>query len=181
MRWRRGFERVSGVMVTRWLLLAVSLLLVARTTAHAGDATAVSDSQARWALFKPDQISWRDGPPSLLTGAKMAVLEGDPAKEGFFTIRLKLPDGFRVLPHWHPKTERLTVISGTVNLGTGEQFDPNSKAILALPAGTYSSMPPKMAHFAWMKGETILQLSSIGPWEVVYVNPADDPRAHPKQ
>ena len=132
------------------------------------------DSTRRWALFTPDQIAWRDGPPSLLPGAKMAILEGDPAKEGLFTMRLKLPDGFRVFPHWHPKTERLTVIQGIVNLGTGDRFD--AAATQALGAGTYSSMPPKMTHFAWMKGETILQLSSMGPWEVIYLNPADDPR-----
>ena len=87
---------------------------------------------------------------------------------------LKLPDGYRVFPHWHPKTERLTIIQGVVNLGTGDRFD--AEGTRALSAGTYSSMPPRMAHFAWMKGETILQLSSIGPWEVVYVNPGDDPR-----
>ncbi len=110
----------------------------------------------------------------MLAGAKMAILEGDPGKDGFFTMRLKLPDGYRVLPHWHPRTERLTIVQGTVNLGTGERFD--AGATQALTAGTYSSMPPRMTHFAWMKGETILQLSSIGPWEVVYVNPADDPR-----
>jgi len=108
----------------------------------------------------------------------MAILEGDPAKEGFFTMRLKLPDGYRVLPHWHPRTERLTIIQGIVNLGTGERFD--TAATQTLPAGAYSSMPPKMPHFAWMRGETILQLSSIGPWEVVYVNPTDDPRSHAK-
>jgi hypothetical protein len=135
-----------------------------------------SSPAPRWELFKPDQIPWRDGPSSLLPGAKMAVLEGDPAKEGFFTMRLRLPDGYRVFPHWHTRTERLTIIQGIVNLGTGDHFD--AGATQPLSAGTYSSMPPKMTHFAWMKGETILQLSSIGPWAVVYVNPTDDPRIH---
>src|SRR4029453_3449638 len=127
-----------------------------------------------WALYVPGAIEWKAGPDSLAPGARMAVLEGDPSKDGFFTIRLLMPDGYRVAPHWHPKTERLTIISGTVNLGTGDRFD--ATATKALPAGTYSSMPPKMTHFAWMKGETVLQLSSIGPWQVIYVDPADDPR-----
>ena len=129
---------------------------------------------ADWALYTPTDIRWTDAPPSLSPGAKMAILEGDPSKDGFFTMRLRLPDGYRVAPHWHPKAERLTIISGTVNLGTGDRFDPT--ATRPLPAGTYSSMPPKMTHFAWMTGETVLQLSSIGPWEVIYVDPADDPR-----
>src|SRR5262249_33984498 len=127
-----------------------------------------------WALYLPTDVAWQPGPASLPPGAKVAVLEGDPAKEGFFTMRLLLPDGYRVAPHWHPKAERLTIISGIVNLGTGKRFD--TTGTKALPAGTYSSMPPKMTHFAWMTGETVLQLSSIGPWQVIYVDPADDPR-----
>jgi len=165
-----------------WAVLGVSLLLLLLSPSgvHSEDARQLAGSgpDLRWDLFKPDQIQWRDGPPSLLPGAKMAILEGDPAKEGFFTMRLKLPDGYRVLPHWHPRTERLTIIQGIVNLGTGDRFD--TAATQTLPAGAYSSMPPKMPHFAWMRGETILQLSSIGPWEVVYVNPTDDPRSHAK-
>lgn len=129
---------------------------------------------AAWGLYVPTEIPWTPGPNSLAPGAKMAVLEGDPSKEGFFTMRLLLPDGYRVNPHWHPKTERLTIMSGTLNLGTGDRFD--AAATKALPAGTYSSMPPKMTHFATTTGETILQLSSTGPWEVIYVDPADDPR-----
>jgi hypothetical protein len=127
-----------------------------------------------WALFVPSQVVWQPGPTSLAPGAKMAVLEGDPSKEGFFTLRLLLPDGYRVNPHWHPKTERLTIISGTLNLGMGDRFDAN--ATKPLPAGTYSSMPPKMTHFGTTTGETVLQLSSMGPWQVIYVDPADDPR-----
>jgi len=165
-----------------WAVLGVSLLLLLLSPSgvHSEDARQLAGSgpDLHWDLFKPDQIQWRDGPPSLLPGAKMAILEGDPAKEGFFTMRLKLPDGYRVLPHWHPRTERLTIIQGIVNLGTGDRFD--TAATQTLPAGAYSSMPPKMTHFAWMRGETILQLSSIGPWEVVYVNPTDDPRSHAK-
>jgi len=151
--------------------LAASLVIV---LVRASGVLADDPGAPKWDLFKPEQIEWRDGPPSMLPGAKMAILEGDPTKEGFFTMRLKVPDGYRVLPHWHPRTERLTIIQGVVNLGMGDRFD--AGAAQALSAGTYSAMPPRMTHFAWMKGETILQLSSVGPWEVVYVNAADDPR-----
>ena len=64
-------------------------------------------------IFTPKEIAWKDGPASLPPGTKMAVLEGDPTKEGPFTMRLKAPDGYQIPPHTHPKTERLTVISGT--------------------------------------------------------------------
>ena len=89
-------------------------------------------------------------------------------------MRLKMPDGYRIPAHSHSQPERVTVLSGTLYLGMGD----GAKAGSATPlgAGSYSSMPPKMVHFGWMKGETILQLSSIGPWTVTYVNPGDDPR-----
>ena len=158
------------------LVLSTLLLVAAPIRGHADEA----GGAPHWEPLTPDAIQWREGPPTMLPGAQMAILEGDPAKDGFFTMRLKVPDGYRVMPHWHPKTERLTVIKGVVHLGTGDRFD--AKATRALPAGTYSSMTPHMTHFAWMEGETILQLSSIGPWAVIYVNPADDPRvAQPRK
>ena len=162
-------KRVAAVVALMWAAVA-SLSVLETSLADEQKKAAVGS----WALYVPSEIAWKAGPESLAPGAKMAVLEGDPTKDGFFTIRLLLPDGYRVAPHWHPKVERLTIISGTVNLGTGDRFD--ATATTALPAGTYSSMPPKMTHFAWMTGETVLHLSSIGPWQVIYVDPADDPR-----
>jgi hypothetical protein len=63
----------------------------------------------------------------------VAVLEGDPAKEGFFTMRLWLPDGFKIQPHCHPKVEHVTVISGTFNVGMGDKFD--QAVTRTMPAG----------------------------------------------
>jgi quercetin dioxygenase-like cupin family protein len=125
-------------------------------------------------ISRPEELQWRDGPASLPPGARMAVLEGDPAKEGPFTMRLKAPDGYRIPPHTHPKTERLTVISGTFLLGMGERFDPDGLA--AMPAGSYGFWPAGMAHYVQVRGETVVQLHGNGPWQIVYVNPADDPR-----
>jgi quercetin dioxygenase-like cupin family protein len=89
-------------------------------------------------------------------------------------MRLRLPDGYRIPPHWHPKVEHVTVISGVLNLGTGRTFD--QSATRELPAGTFGYWPAGMRHFAWARGETVLQLHGFGPWRVIYVNPADDPR-----
>ncbi len=125
-------------------------------------------------LYPSDQISWRAGPPSLPKGALMAVLEGDPTKEGPFVFRLKLPDGYRVAPHTHPKTERVTVISGTFNIGMGETFD--AGATRPMRAGTYGYWQAGMAHFVWVKGETVLQFHGMGPWSIQYIRPEDDPR-----
>lgn len=125
-------------------------------------------------IYPSDKLSWHEGPPSLPKGAMIAVLEGDPAKEGPFVFRLKIPDGYRVPPHTHPKTERITVISGTFNIGMGDRFD--GKATQAMLAGTYGYWPAGMKHFVWAKGETVLQFHGTGPWTIQYVNPDDDPR-----
>ncbi|MEO7674965.1 MAG: cupin domain-containing protein [Pyrinomonadaceae bacterium] len=129
-------------------------------------------------IYTASGIKWTTGPASLPLGAKLAVLEGDPTKEGFFTMRLWLPNGFRISPHWHPKTEHVTVISGTFNLGMGEKFD--QKTTRAMPAGTFGFWQEGMRHFAWAKGDTVIQLHGIGPWTIKYVSPADDPRNQKK-
>ena len=104
----------------------------------------------------------------------MAVLEGDPTKEGPFVVRFQFPDGYHVSPHTHPKTERVTVISGTLHLATGEALDRTSAK--KLPAGSFGYWPAGMKHTAWSEGETVIQLHGTGPWQINYVNPADDPR-----
>ena len=124
-------------------------------------------------IMNEGDIKWGDAPPTLPAGAKMAVLQGDPGKAGMYTIRLKAPDGFKVAAHWHPAAEHLTVISGTFNLGTGDKLDETKTT--AMTAGAFGSMPAKMRHFAWMKGETEVQVSGMGPFQINYVNPADDP------
>lgn len=126
------------------------------------------------ATFLADQIPWAPAGDALRPGAMAAVLEGDPSKPQLFTMRIKFPDGFRIAPHWHSNWEHVTVISGTFNLGMGETFDETKGT--ALPAGSFTFMAPKMRHYAWATGETVVQLHGTGPWDIIYVNAADDPR-----
>jgi len=125
-------------------------------------------------LYPPTAIEWKAGPAALPPGAKMAVLEGDPTKEGPFVVRFRFPEGYHVPAHTHPKTERVTVISGALSLATGEALDRNSAT--KLPAGSFGYWPAGMKHTAWSDRETVIQLHGIGPWQINYVNPADDPR-----
>ena len=114
--------------------------------------------------FTPDTIPWGPAPPVVRPGAQFAVLEGDPtASTGDFTIRLKMPDGFRIAPHFHPNRENVTVISGTVNIGTGDKLDP--KKTEAVKAGGFFHMPKGMHHFGVMSGETIIQANEIYVFE----------------
>ena len=75
-------------------------------------------------IVTPDQIQYGPAPAFLPSSAQLAVLEGDPtASAGDFTVRLKMPSGNRILPHWHPNRENATVISGTFKVGMGDTFD----------------------------------------------------------
>ena len=125
-------------------------------------------------MLSPQEIKWASGPPSLPPGAEVAVLYGDPGKDGLFAMRLKLPKGYKIAPHTHPKPQVVTVISGTFRLGMGETADQSKGKPLA--AGSFFAMPPGMAHFAFADEDTVVQLNSTGPWALTYVNAADDPR-----
>jgi quercetin dioxygenase-like cupin family protein len=125
-------------------------------------------------LVMPDRVSWGPGPAALPPGAKAAVLVGDPGKAGPFTLRLSLPDGYRVPPHSHPADELVTVIEGTFRVGMGDEFD--ASALTTLPAGAFVALQPGTHHFVQAQGTTVVQIHGIGPWKVNYVNPADDPR-----
>ncbi len=120
------------------------------------------------------EIQWADAPPFLPAGAKFTVLQGDPGKKGVYTIRLKIPSGYRIPPHTHPTTENVTVISGTMNFGMGATFD--DKSGKAVEAGGFASMPAGMEHFAWATGDTVVQVHGVGPFQIHYCHPEDDPR-----
>jgi hypothetical protein len=124
-------------------------------------------------IVKPGDLKWADV-PSLPPGAKAAVIEGPMNEAVPITARLKLPANYKVPAHWHPNVERITVLSGTLNLGMGDKLDP--KKTTALGPGSISIMQSKTNHFAWTKTATVLQLNTTGPWDLTYVNPADDPR-----
>jgi quercetin dioxygenase-like cupin family protein len=155
-------------MQTGWY--ATAAIFIA-TLAGTPIVCAQTDQQHR--VVRPGDLKWKDL-PSLPQGAKVAVIEGDPSKEGFTTIRVKLPPNYKVPAHYHGTVERSTIIAGTLYIGMGEKFD--DKKMTPMPAGTVLLMPPQMPHFASTKGDVIFQLNVQGPWTVTYINPADDPR-----
>jgi quercetin dioxygenase-like cupin family protein len=143
-----------------WISLALlfMVLLVWVTAGSAAEHKKMAPSTTS-IIVTPDEIRWKEGPPTLPL-AKMAILDGDPHKRGFFTMRLKLPVGTKIPPHVHDNVERVTVISGKFNLAMGDKPE-NPKV---LPAGSYFSLPPKTVHNAWVDEETIVQITSMGPW-----------------
>lgn len=154
------------------------LLLASAVVAAAGLASVAASEMGDHKMLTPQEVKWAPGPASLPAGAEAAVLYGDPTKEGLFAMRLKLPKGYRIAPHTHPKPEIVTVISGVFKLGLGEKAD-DSKA-KAMPAGSFLALSPGTAHFAAAEEEAVVQLNSTGPWALNYIDPKDDPRAKPK-
>jgi hypothetical protein len=145
---------------------------VARSQAPTAGTTAAATPMEHTAL-SPSDIKWGDPPPFFNKGAKFAVLVGDPSKPGaYYAVRLKMPSGYKVMPHWHPMDENVTVISGSFAVGMGDKMDPKAKA---LPTGSFFSMPAKMHHFAFAKGETTVEVSGVGPFALTYIDPKDDP------
>lgn len=125
-------------------------------------------------MVLPNQLEWKQAPPSLPPGAKTAVLEGDPGKAGPFTMRIQMPTGYKIKPHTHPAAEHITVLQGKFQMGLGDKWD--DKALHDIPAGGFAVMQVGTRHYASCKQACTVQLHGIGPWGITYVNPADDPR-----
>jgi quercetin dioxygenase-like cupin family protein len=121
----------------------------------------------------PDTLKWVE--PPTLPGARLAVVQGDPSKEGLFVYRIKMPANYKIPPHTHKASENVTVLSGVFSIGLGEKFDQGSGQ--ELPVGGFVSIPPKHPHYAWSGNqETVVQVHGVGPTDLTFVNPADDPR-----
>ncbi len=124
--------------------------------------------------FTPDQVKYGPAPPFLPAGAQLAVLEGDPmASSGDFTIRLKMPDGYKIAPHTHPHRENVTVLSGTLKVGMGDQFDAGK--MMSFGTGSFAYLDPSVHHYAMASGATVIQIHGMSPAKFNYINPADDP------
>jgi ketosteroid isomerase-like protein len=121
------------------------------------------------AIVPASAVKW----PFLPKGAKLAVLVGDPGAPEPFTIRLQLPDGYKIAPHTHPTDEHVTVMSGVFRAAMGTTWD--DKALGDFAPGSYANMAATMPHYAVAKGVTVVQVHGVGPFVVNYVNPADDP------
>lgn len=169
--WELTFAMKVGSMKQKknWTVMAVALLwgmigvfIVAAQTSSAKHA------------FTPEAIPYGPVPAFVPAGAQLAVLEGNPAAaSGDYTIRLKMPDGYRIAPHWHPQRENVTVISGTFKVGMGDRFDESKMG--EFPAGSFAYLDPDMHHYAMASGEVVVQVHGASPLQFNYVNPNDDP------
>ena len=119
--------------------------------------------------------TWGPAPAVFPAGAKMAVMQGDPSQTALFTVRLDMPDGYKIPAHFHPTDEHITVISGTFLVGMGDKLD--AAHTTALSAGGFVTAGAKMNHYAIAKGHTVVQVHAMGPFSLTYVDPKDMPKA----
>ncbi len=148
---------------------AVSVLPALMLGGH-GNA---QQDHSRHHATQADDLKWSQ-PAAYAKGAELAVVSGDPTKEGFYVVRLRVPAGFRIAPHTHPNDENVTVLSGTFHVGTGETFDTAKGATVKV--GGFAHVGKGMTHYAYFPEATVIQLHGMGPQGITYVNPADDPR-----
>jgi len=106
-------------------------------------------------------------------GAQISILEGDPNKVGAYTIRLKMPANYTLKPHHYLADDHITVLSGFFNIGKGEQFDATKGKLM--PSGSFTVIQSNDPVFCWTTSETILQITSVGPWIIQYISTEDDP------
>ena len=136
-------------------------------------AVAAQSAEQHHTIVSADAVKWGPAPASLPPGAQAAALMGHPGKPGPFVLRLKFPAGFVVPPHRHSKDEFVTVIAGNFAVAAGETLDREAKP---LPPGSFVHLPAGMPHFALAVTETVVQINGVGPFDVTYLNPKDDPR-----
>ena len=151
----------------RFLVTSLVVLLVA-----AGAALA-QGTASQHVLVEGKELKWGAPPPIFEQSAKFTVVSGDPGKAGLYVVRLDMPAGYKIMPHWHPTDEHVTVLSGTFALGMGEKFEESK--MKALQANGYALLPAEMRHYAMAKSRAVVQVHGMGPFQLTYVNPADDP------
>ena len=155
--------------ITRYLTAPLASLAISLTVA-AGAVVA----QSTHILVPADKVQWGPAPPFLPAGAQIAVLQGNPSEKGPVTLRLRFPANYNIPAHWHSMAETVTVLSGTFNVGMGDKLD--RQASQALQSGGFVSLPATMRHFAWTAKPTVVQVNLEGPFDIFYVNSADNPQ-----
>ena len=159
--------RITPSPMVRLAQIAVAgILMTAPVVAQSGHPDHVGVSA--------DKMQWGPAPPFLPPGAEITVLEGNPHEKGPVTLRLRFPANYNIAPHWHSMAEAVTVISGTFDIGMGDTL--NRQSTQRLEPGGFVLLPAKMHHYAWTSVPTVVQINLEGPFDIFYVNAADDPQ-----
>ena len=165
-------QRLDGLAA---VLMLVASSAVGSSTITAQSAQASASASSGHQKKSDDGLKWGPAPAIFPRGAQFAVVQGDPGAAGqIFTVRLRFPNGYIIPPHTHPTDEHVTVLSGDMSFGMGDKMDSASET--SLQAGGYFVAGAKMHHYATTKSGAVIQVDMEGPFEITYINPADDPR-----
>ena len=80
------------------------------------------------------------------------------------------------MPHTHTTDENIVVVQGTWAVGMGDRF--KQQALEPMEIGDYGFAPKGMAHFAFSKTETTIQVHGIGPFATMWAIPVYELTAH---
>jgi quercetin dioxygenase-like cupin family protein len=149
------FRRSLAVLT---LALAIPAIATGQQPSKESGLVAMTEVAAASLKWGPLEL------PGFAPGLEIAVIHGDPAAEGLYTIRLRFPADYKFPAHNHPNAENLTVVSGTFLLGMGEKTD--AAGLKKYVPGDFLWIPGAMSHFGGVEGETIIQLHGIGPFGV---------------
>ena len=165
--------KVNEVIVLGVLTLVIGCSDKSRSDTAVVDTATSTGTAAAGNTAQPASREWGPAPQIFPAGAKMAVVSGDPNREGLFRVELSFPDGYRIPPHYHPTEEVVTVQEGTLLVGMGDKLDP--KKAKPMEKGDSGTLAAGTHHFAIARGPTTVAVSAQGPFAMTYVNPADDP------
>jgi quercetin dioxygenase-like cupin family protein len=168
-------EPVTGDILVRStsLIVVAAILAGACSKSSSNDAPSAPTKQASHSAVPENSLQWGPAPAVFPPGAEMVVMQGDPSKSEPFTVRLRLPNGYKIPPHTHPTVENVTVLTGTFLAAAGTQFVESQLQELGRDA--FISIPAEHAHYAMARGLTVVQVHAIGPFALTYVNAADNP------
>lgn len=158
-------------IISKILLMSLLVLASMKASTQSSSDTAMHSGHI---MVNATSLKWMTAPPFLPAGVQLAVLEGDPSQNGPFTVRLQMPANYRIPPHTHPTIEHVTVVEGSLYMGTGTTI--NTATAMELKPGGFSAIPAEFPHYAFTKGKAIVQVHGMGPFAIMYINPADDPR-----
>ena len=107
---------------------------------------------------QPEDIVWTGKPGE----NQSANLYGDPSKPGWYVTLLKrAPNGWST-PHSHPNDRFITVLAGTMWIGTGAKYDQNNT--VGIKAGGFIHDIANQLHYDGARDDGFtIEIAGMGP------------------
>ena len=118
-------------------------------------------------VMLPETLHWVSPPWDAAVHA--AWILGSEQVAGPYVLRVRITPGGKIPPHTHPDERYTTVLSGTLYVAFGPDF--NSARAMLLPAGAVYIAPANQPHRVWAEdGEVVYQEAGNGPTATVFLS-----------